>query len=99
MLLDPREGGGEARTRTELQLHFLPRNMKDEIGPDVVGTNEIVWKPAGEAQGPGECTVMPLCNRQEAESHQSREESLTLALSQNIHLFFHLLIWSTNSAV
>lgn len=47
----------------ELQLHFLPRTMKDEIGADVVGANDILWKPAAQKQGTGECAVMPLCNR------------------------------------
>lgn len=54
--------GGDVYTRTELQLHFLPSTVKDEIGPDVVGANDTLWKPAAEAQGTGECTVMQLCN-------------------------------------
>ena len=41
--------GGDTCARTELQLHFLPRIMKDEIGPDVVGANDILWKPATDA--------------------------------------------------
>lgn len=79
--------GGDACTRTELQLHFLPSTVKDEIGPDVVGANDTPWKPAAQMQGTGECTVMQLRNHREPP--ESGEDSLTLAASGNMNLFFH----------
>lgn len=57
----------------------------------MVGANDRLWKPAAEMQGTGECSVMQLV-MQPAKGGgppESGEDSLTLAVSDNIRLFFH----------
>lgn len=57
----------------------------------MVGADDRLWTPAAEVQEAGECSVMQLVIQpaKGGEPPGSGEDSLTLAISDNIHLFFH----------